>query len=108
MEKLAITIFPHPPKLKELLSACRMVASQTMKETGCTDCRVTFGSSDGITIQFEQYWRQRHHLDDYFRSDHFNALMGAMKLLAIDFEVAINDGSPSEGALFIDRARNKE
>ena len=108
MEKLAITIFPKPPKLKELLSACRLIASQTLEKTGCMDCRVSSSGVDDSAIQFEQYWRQRHHLDDYFRSDHFNALMGAMKLLAIDFEVAINDGSPSEGSLFIDRARNKE
>ena len=108
MEKLAITIFPKTPKLKELLGACRLIASQTLEETGCMDCRVSSGGVDDSAIQFEQYWRQRHYLDDYFRSNHFNALIGAMKLLANDFEVAINDGPPSEGSFIIDRARNRE
>ena len=105
MEKLAITIFPHPPKLKELLSACRMIAGQTLKETGCTDCRVTFGSGDGSTVQIEQHWRQRDHLENYFRSSHFNALMGAMKLLAIDNEITLNDGTPEHANVAIKNAR---
>lgn len=105
MEKLAITIFPKLPKLKELLSACRMIASQTLEENGCMDCRVTSRGGDGSTVQIEQHWRKRYHLDDYFRSSHFDALMGAMKLLAIDYEIALNDGTPEHAKVAIKSAR---
>ena len=99
MEKLVITIFPHKSKRNELLNACRLIARQTLEENGCKDCRITSDSGDDSAVNFEQYWQQSHHLEDYFQSSHFNALMGAMKLLAIDFEVTLNDGSPNEGMI---------
>jgi hypothetical protein len=40
------------------------------------------GEKDENGIILEQHWKQRYLLDGYFRSDHFSALLGAMKLLA--------------------------
>ena len=85
-----------------------MIVDQTRKEAGCLDSRLLKGEKDENGIILEQHWKQRHLLDGYFRSDHFSALLGAMKLLAINFEVTINDGSPSEGALIVDRAIKTE
>lgn len=106
MDKLTITIYPHRSKRKELLSACHMIAGQTLDEPGCMDCRVLPGSEESSAIFFWQHWRDQSLLDNYFRSDHFSALLGAIKLLAIDYELTINDGSPSEGAFIVDRARS--
>jgi quinol monooxygenase YgiN len=108
MEKLGITIHPHKTKRKELVNACQMIVEQTRKEDGCIYSRLLKGEKDENGIILEQHWKQRHLLDGYFRSDHFTALLGAMKLLAIGHEVAINDGSPSEGELIIVQARKKE
>ena len=108
MEKLEITIHPHKTKRKELVNACQMIVEQTRKEDGCIDSRLLKGEKDEEGIILEQHWKQRHLLDGYFRSDHFSALLGAMKLLAVDYELIINDGSPSEGALFVDRSRNRK
>jgi quinol monooxygenase YgiN len=107
MEKLEITIHPHKTKRKELLNACQMIVEQTRKEAGCMDGRLLKGEKDEYDIILEQHWKQRHLLDGYFRSDHFTALLGAMKLLATNYELIINDGSSSEGALFVDRSRNR-
>jgi quinol monooxygenase YgiN len=108
MEKLGITIHPHKTKRKELLNACQMIVEQTRKEAGCMDGRLLKGEKDEYDIILEQHWKQRHLLDGYFRSDHFTALLGAMKLLAIEFEVTINDGSPYLGAFIVDRARSSD
>ena len=98
MEKLAINIFPHPSKRKELLSAGHMISSQTLEEIGCMDSRVYADSGEESAIHLEQHWSTRHQLDEYFRSDHFTALLGAMKMLAIDWEMAINDGTPENAS----------
>jgi quinol monooxygenase YgiN len=108
MEKLEITVHPHKTKWKELINACQMIVEQTRKEDGCIDSRLLKGEKDENGIILEQHWKQRHLLDGYFRSNHFTALVGAMKLLAIDYELIINDGSPSEGAQIVDQARNRE
>jgi quinol monooxygenase YgiN len=106
MEKLVMSVYPHQTKRKEMLSAGHMISSQTLEETGCMDCRVFPGRGEESVIHLEQYWRTRHQLDEYFRSDHFTALLGAMKLLAIKYELTINDSSPTEGIHWVNRARN--
>jgi len=108
MEKLEITVHPHKTKWKELINACQMIVEQTRKEDGCIDSRLLKGEKDENGIILEQHWRHRGFLEDYFRSGHFTALLGALKMLAIDYELIINDGSPSEGAQIVDQARNRE
>ena len=108
MEKLEITIHPHKTKRKELVNACQMIVEQTGKEDGCIDSRLLKGEKDEEDIILEQHWKQRHLLDDYFRSDHFSALLGAMKLLADNYEVKINYGTHAEGISVINRARRKK
>ena len=105
MEKLEITVRPHKTKRKELLNACQMIVEQTRKENGCIDSRLLKGEMDENGIILEQHWKQRHMLDGYFRSGHFTALLGAMKLLAIDYELIINDGTPEKANEAVKNAR---
>jgi len=105
MEKLKIAIYPHLAKGKELLGACHLISSKTLEQTECMDSRVLSGDCEDCVIHFEQHWHKRYLLDDYFRSDHFSALLGAMKLLAEKYELTINDGSPAEGIYSVNRAR---
>ena len=106
MEKLTISIYPYQAKRRELLGACHMISRKTLEETGCMDCRVLSGSGEKNFIHLEQDWRKRNLLDDYFRSDHFSALLGAMKLLAIKYELTINNGSATEGSHWVNRVRD--
>jgi quinol monooxygenase YgiN len=108
MDKLKITFYPREIKRKELLNACQMIVDQTRNEAGCMDSRVMKGEKDENGIILEQHWKQRSLLDDYFRSDHFSALIGAMKLLADNYEVKINHGTHAEGISVINRARRKK
>ena len=105
MEKFKITVHPHKTKRKELLNACQMIIEQTRKEDGCTDSRLLKGEKDEEGITLEQHWKQRHLLVGYFRSDHFTALLGAMKLLAVEWEMTINDGAPEKANAAVTNAR---
>ena len=105
MEKLEITVRPHKTKRNELVNACQMIVEQTRKEDGCIDSRLLKGEKDENGIILEQHWKQRHLLDGYFRTDHFSALLGAMKLLAVNWEMAINDGTPENANEAVKNAR---
>ena len=105
MEKLEITVRPHKTKRNELVNACQMIVEQTRKEDGCIDSRLLKGEKDENGIILEQHWKQRHLLDGYFRTDHFSALLGAMKLLAVNWEMAINDGTPEKANEAVKNAR---
>ena len=105
MEKLFISIHPHQAKSKELLRACHMISDQTHEVPGCMDSRIRAGIGEEKTIHLEQYWSERHLLDDYFRSDHFSAMLGAMKLLGENYEITLNDGALKEGMNAVEHAR---
>jgi quinol monooxygenase YgiN len=105
MEKLEITVRPHKTKRKELVNACQMIVEQTRKEAGCMDSRLLKGEKDENGILLEQHWRHRGFLENYFRSDHFSALLGAMKLLAVDWEMAINGCTPEKANEAVKNAR---
>lgn len=96
MQLLNVTTYALQNKRKELLGAIQMVASQTHQEIGCRNCRVYQDQKNRNRISIEQEWADKQSLNGYFRSDHFRALIGAMKWLGTSFEVRINNGSPYE------------
>ncbi len=97
MELLKISIHSRENKRKELLSTCRAITDQTRQETGCKSSRLSQDNGNENIITLEQQWEQRSSLDNYFRSNYFSALMGAMKLLGRTYEIRINGGAPEEG-----------
>jgi quinol monooxygenase YgiN len=105
MESIRIIIHPREDKKKELLLACRMISDQTRQEAGCMDSHVLFGNDDANRIKLDQQWGQQSFLNDYFRSNHFSALLGAMKLLAKNYEVTINGGTREDGVTAVEKAR---
>jgi quinol monooxygenase YgiN len=97
MEILQITIHARDDKRKELLRACRLITDQTRQESGCKSSQFSQDNDNKNIITLEQQWEERSSLDNYFRSDHFSALFGAMKLLGRNYEIRINGGNQKEG-----------
>ena len=81
-------------KRKELLRACRLITDETRQD-----------NDNKNIITLEQQWEQRSFLNDYFRSDHFSALLGAMKLLGRTYDIRINGGNQKEGRDAVKRVR---
>ena len=76
MHKVKITINPRDDKQKELLHFCQMISDQTRQNAGCSlSCML----QDKNCIVLDQKWKQFNLLEDYFLSDSFSALLGAMK-----------------------------
>ena len=105
MEILQITIHARDDKRKELLRACRLITDQTRQESGCKSSRFSRDIDNKNIITLEQQWEQRSFLNDYFRSDHFSVLLGAMKLLSRTYDIRINGGNQKEGRDAVKRVR---
>lgn len=103
---LRVSIHAHDDKRKELISACRLITDKTRNEKDCKKCNVYQDNFNENIITVEQHWEQWPSLDNYFRSNHFTALLGAMKWLGMTYEIRINEGTPKEGIDAVKRARS--
>ena len=106
MKILRLSIHARDDKRNELLSACQLIADKTRQEKDCKKCNVYQDSIKENIIAVEQIWEQMSSLNNYFRSDHFTALLGAMKWLGRSYEIRINGGTPEEGMDAVKRARS--
>ena len=107
MENLQISIKARAEKRNELLRTCRFVADQTRQDIGCLSCRIIQSDKDESIIILEQQWKQRSLLNEHFRSVHFSALFGALKLFSRSYEVRINGGAPGQGMEVVQNARRR-
>lgn len=107
MEILEISIRSHDNKRNELFRACHFITEQTLQERGCKSSHFSQDGHDKNIIKLEQQWEDWSALNKYFRSDHFNALLGAMKWLGRTYEIRIDGGTQEEGRDAIERARGK-
>ena len=105
---LTISANARSNKRNEFLSACRLITDQTRQEKDCLGCRLSQDIDNENLINIEETWEHRSSLDEYFRSDIFSALLGAVKLLGETHEIRINDGSLTEGMEAVQAARSKE
>jgi len=106
MVNLTIKVNLKPSKRNELLSSCKLIVTQTLKKKGCINQRICQDLDDDSFIRLDTSWENRGLLDEYFRSDVFNALMGAVKFLGESHEVIINDGSRNEGMEAVIKAQS--
>jgi quinol monooxygenase YgiN len=97
MEYFLVKIRARVDKQSELLQRCQYIAKRTLQVPGCESSFLFQDSDKGDLITVKQQWNQRSLLNDYFRSDHFTALLGAMKWLGRSFEIHINGGTHEEG-----------
>ncbi|MCP4757396.1 MAG: hypothetical protein GY866_41580 [Proteobacteria bacterium] len=105
MEILQITIHAHDDKRNELLRTCRLIADRTRSEIACKSSRVSQDYDNRDIIALEQQWERWASLTDYFKSEHFSALLGAMKWLGRTYKIRINGGRREEGEDAVERAR---
>ena len=107
MEIVQISIHARDEKCEELLSTCQYITDQTTQKEGCTISRVTQDIDDKNIISLEQQWDQWSSLNKYFGSDHFSALLGAMKWLGRSYEIRISEGTREDGMHIVRRARDE-
>ena len=107
MEILQITIHARDNKVNELLRTCQLMSEEALQKIGCKRSHVSQAGRRGNVIVLEQQWEKSSVMKDFFRSDLFGALMGAMKLLGRSYEFSINGSTHEEGIEMLNRARNE-
>ena len=105
MEELLVKIRAREDKRSELLQTCHYIAERTLQVPGCKGSLLLQDSEKGDPITLEQQWDRRSFLNDYIRSEHFTALLGAMKWLGQSFEIQINGGTHEESMKIVDSER---
>ena len=105
METLQIAIRARDDKGDELLRTCQLIADQTLQESGCESSLLSQNKDDEDLINFEQNWEDRPLLINYFRSDYFTALLGAMTWLGQSYDILLNGGTHEEGIEIVKSAR---
>ena len=108
MKHLKITIHAEQAKQKDLLRVCRMIVDETRQVAGCKECSQMEDNIDENVITIECQWQHRQQLNDYFQSDRFSVLLGAIKILSKHYEIIIDDGTPEEGSAAVKNARARE
>lgn len=106
MVMLTVSAAARPGKRHELLDTFRQIVEKTRPEKGCHECRLSQDIDHENLIYLEEEWQDRSRLDEYFRSDIFGALLGAVKLLGKAHDIRINDGSTAEGLEAVQSARS--
>lgn len=104
---LQASILAHDNKRNELMGACRLITDQTRNVKDCEKSNVYQDHANENIITVEQHWKQWPSMKNYFLSDHFTALLGAMKWLGMSYEIRIIGGTPNEGMDAFKRARNR-
>ena len=105
METLHITIRARDDKEDELLRTCQLIADQNLQESGCESSLLSQNKADEGLINLEQKWEDKPSLINFFRSDYFTALLGAMTWLGQYYNIRINGGTHEEGMKIIKSER---
>ena len=105
MEMLQISICARDDKRFELLRTCQLIVDQTLQESGCESSLISQKKADEGLINLEQKWDNKSSLNNYFRSDQFTALLGAMKWLGRSYDIRLNGGTHEEGIEIVKSAR---
>lgn len=107
MQTLSISIHALPEKRHELLRACRSIMDQSRQDSDCNSSVIRQQETNEDLIVLEQTWSNWDAVKRYLQSDHFDVLLGAMKLLGQSYDIRINDSSQTDGLKLVKAVREE-
>ena len=91
MEMLAtIRMKARPEKRRELVQTVLALAAETRKEKGCLGWNFYQDVEEENAFVLTQEWESQVELDEHFRSEAFDVLIGGANLLCDPPEIGIN------------------
>ena len=94
MHAVACFVTPDPEKREELLQTLRSLAEVIRREPGCLVCSVCIEETSAFLIVVSG-WASDADLRRHLRSEHFQVLSGASRLLGASAEVGFLASHPS-------------
>ncbi len=86
-------------KRKELLQTILALAGQTREEKGCMRWHFYQDVEDDNAFVLTQEWESQGDLDEHFRSEAFDVLLGGVNLLCDPPEIGLSVSSSTEGTV---------
>ena len=74
-------------KTDEFVKSMRSFSRKIRKENGCLDCSLYRDSEKENTFSVIGKWRTRHAMEKHFRTQNFEVLIGAARVLGETFEM---------------------
>jgi quinol monooxygenase YgiN len=71
----------------KFLQAIRSLQGRLKQEEGFRKCTVYQEVADGSAFKLIEEWKTQDDLDNYLKSNVFRVLIGALKVLSVEFEV---------------------
>jgi quinol monooxygenase YgiN len=92
-----IKIVIKPYKIDEFVKSTRSFARKIRKEKGCLDCSVYRDSEKENTFSVIGKWQTRQAMEKHFKTQNFELIIGAARVLGETFEMNIAEVLESGG-----------
>ena len=93
--QLKIEIKPY--KTDEFVKSMRSFSRKIRKENGCLECSLYRDSDKENTVSVIGKWRTRQAMEKHFKTQNFEVLIGAARVLGDTFEMNIAEGLKTGG-----------
>jgi quinol monooxygenase YgiN len=84
-------------KTDEFVKSMRSFSRKIRKENGCLDCSLYRDSEKENSFSVIGRWRTRHAMEKHFKTQNFEVLIGAARVLGETFEMNIAEGLKTGG-----------
>jgi len=95
MHAVAFWVTPDPEKKEELLQTLRSLAGEIRRDPACVTCAVCIEESGELFIVVSG-WKTDADLRRHLRSEHFQILSGASRMLGASAEIGFLASEPGE------------
>ena len=89
MVEMTIDMKMISKKRKELLLTLRDMIASIRTQNGCVSCSACLGMESNQLISLNICWDSRKSMDDYQASRLFSALLGAIRLLCVSYQITV-------------------
>ena len=86
-----INIVIKPYKTDEFVKSMRSFSRKIRKENGCLDCSLCRDFEKENTFSLIGKWRTRLSMETHFKTQNFEVLIGAARVLGETFEMSISE-----------------
>lgn len=105
MLELKISVTVRPERLLEFFQTLDALVIQYQKENGCFSYEYFFDKEQNNHCEIRATWKSWKHIEHHFQSPDFSILLGAIKLLCLDRDLSITDGTRTEGWEYLEKCR---
>lgn len=103
----SIEVKLSPTHQREFLQVVLKIIKEGRQEEGITSYNLQRDMENDYHYELNSEWQNKQSIEKYIKSQNFGALLGALKLLSLHFDIKIHQLSFQEGEELIKQLRNQ-